>query len=110
MTLIQLLIAGFAALVLFRTLVSLKRKKISLAEFIFWAAIWGAVMMVAFLPGITTFLSEFLGVGRGVDVAVYFSILLLFFLLYRIIIRLEKIDYQITQIVRRQALKGKNEE
>jgi small membrane protein len=107
MTLIQFLIISLAFLVLFRTAVNFKKNKITFKLFIFWLAIWGAVIIVAFLPQITNPLSRILGVGRGVDVAIYFAIVLIFFLLYKIMARLEKIDNEITKIVRERALKNR---
>ena len=105
MTLVQLLIIGLAVLLLFRTIAGFKKKKTSLGTFIFWLGLWLAIIASAILPQITDFLSEILGVGRGVDVAIYFSIILLFFLVYKIMVRLERIEYEITEIVRHLALK-----
>lgn len=105
MTLVQFLIIALSILVLYRTILGFKRKRVTPKTFIFWLGLWIAVIILAILPQITDFLSEILGVGRGVDVAVYFSILLIFFLLYKIIVRLEKIEHEITEIVRQIALK-----
>ena len=106
MTLVQFIIVGLAALIIFKTILNFKEKKVTFKLFIFWTALWIIIMVAAVLPKITTFFSEILGIGRGVDVAVYFSIILIFFLLYRIIIHLEKIDQEITQIIRHLALKN----
>ena len=106
MMLVQFFIIGLSILVLFRTILGFKKKKITPKLFIFWLAIWIVVIIVAILPQITNPLSRMLGVGRGVDVAIYFSILFIFFFLYRITARLEKIEYEITQIVRHLALKN----
>ncbi len=104
MTLVQFLIVGLAILVLFRTILGFKKKKITPKLFIFWLAIWIVVIIVAILPQITDPLSKMLGVGRGVDVAIYFSILFIFFFIYKIMARLEKIEYEITKIVRHLSL------
>ena len=106
MTIVQFLIVGLAALVLFRAILSFKKKRVTLKTFIFWMTLWIVVIIIAILPQITTLLSKILGIGRGVDVAVYFSIILLFFLIYKIMVRLEKIEHEITQLVSREALKN----
>jgi hypothetical protein len=105
MHLVQFLFIVLAALFFYRAIANLKKKKITLKGFIFWACLWAIMIIVAISPGTTNFLSKILGIGRGVDVAVYFSILLIFFLIYKIGIRLEKIEHEITKIVRQDALK-----
>jgi len=106
MTLVQFLIVGLAILVLFRTILRFQKKKITPKLFIFWVIIWLIVITVAALPSITDPLSKILGVGRGADVAFYFAIFLIFFLLYKIMVRLEKIENEITKIVRHLSLKN----
>lgn len=108
MILVQFLIIALAIFALLRNAVSFKENKISFKIFLFWLILWSALIILAFLPDITVIFSKALGVGRGTDVAVYFSIILIFFLLYRTIIRLEKIEYEITQIVRENAFNRKN--
>jgi len=105
MHLVQFLFIALAILFFLRTVANLKRKKITLKGFMFWAGLWMMIIIVAVLPGTTNFFSKILGIGRGVDVAVYFSILLIFFLIYKIGIRLEKIEHEITKIVRQDAIK-----
>jgi len=105
MMLVQFLIIAFAVLVIFRTILNFKKKRVVPKTFIFWMGLWVIVIIATVLPQSTSILSKILGVGRGVDVAVYFSILLIFFLLYKIMVRLEKIEHEITQIVRHLALK-----
>ncbi len=109
MTIVQFLIIGLAVLVLFRTVLGFKKKRITRRLFIFWLALWIIIIVVAVLPQVTDPLSRILGVGRGVDVATYFSILLIFFLVYKIMTRLEKIENEITQIVRHLSLKNPKE-
>jgi len=105
MTLVQFLIVGLSILVLFRTVLGFKRKKVTPKLFIFWMLIWTVVIIVAVLPQITDPLSKMLGVGRGADVAIYFAIFLIFFLVYKIMVRLEKIEHEITKIIRHLSLK-----
>ena len=104
MTLVQFLFIFLAIIFLLKTIVNFKRKKVRQKTFVFWAILWVVVIFFAILPQTTNFFSKILGIGRGVDVAVYFSIILLFFLVYKIGVRLEKIEHEITEIVRKEAL------
>ena len=66
-------------------------------------------MIAALVPKETDVIAQFVGVERGADLLVYLSILVLFFTVFKIIVKLEKIDRDITKIVRETAIK-KNEE
>ncbi|MBI3559330.1 DUF2304 domain-containing protein, partial [Candidatus Gottesmanbacteria bacterium] len=56
-------------------------------------------------PGQTTKIANFLGIGRGVDLILYASIATLFYLVFRIYILMEDLRHQITEVVRKIALK-----
>lgn len=104
MTPIQILVIGLVILLLIKTLVDFKRNKITSIVFLFWLTLWLIILIVAIFPQVIGFLeNRLLGAGRGIDAVVYFSILLIFFLLFKIIARLEKIKQEITEIVRENA-------
>ncbi|MDD5145559.1 MAG: DUF2304 family protein [Candidatus Pacebacteria bacterium] len=107
MTLIQIIGAGFVILIIIKTASDFKKKKLNLPAFLFWTFIWTVILVVAFLPQVTNFFANLLGVGRGIDVAIYFSILIIFFILFQIISRLETMKREITEIVRHISLKEK---
>ena len=49
-------------------------------------------------------------VGRGVDTAIYFSIVMLFYLLFRSFAKIEDLDRQLTRVVRANALREMEED
>jgi len=102
---VQFLVAILSILFVVKTVFDLRSKKINTRIFIFWTVIWTLILIVAILPDTTIFLSKILGVGRGVDVAVYFSIVLIFFILFEIVKKISKIEQEITKIVSNEALK-----
>ena len=55
-------------------------------------------------PDLTFRLSDFLGIERGIDVAVYGSIIILFYLMFRIFVKLEMLEQEITKTVRNDAI------
>jgi len=67
-----------------------------------------AVGVVVILPQTASFLANLLGVGRGADLVIYLSILVLFYIVFRIFIRLDRLDREITKIVRELALQKKD--
>jgi hypothetical protein len=104
MHLVQFIFIALSVLFLFRTFVSFKAKRIALKTVLFWGILWFLIIFVAILPQTTVFFSKILGINRGTDAAVYFSIILIFFLIYKIGIRLEKIEHEITEITRHLTL------
>ncbi len=70
----------------------------------FWILFWLAVDVVVLSPNSTTVLANRLGIGRGVDLVVYVSILMIFFVLFRLNVKIEGINRQISKIVRNNAI------
>jgi hypothetical protein len=106
--LIQILLLIFIIFVLSRTIFQFRRGVISGKELAFWFILWLAVGVVVILPQTASFLANLLGVGRGADLVIYLSILVLFYIVFRIFIRLDRLDREITKIVRELALQKKD--
>ena len=99
-TIIQVLIVVFALFALTRAILRLRDKSINNAEFFFWALIWVIVIVVALIPGILLGAANFLGIANGTSLIVYLSILLLFYLMFRVYVKIEGMDNKITNLVR----------
>lgn len=99
-TTIQILLLAFVIFAISRVYLRSKEKVLSSKATIFWLLIWGAALLGISLPATTTRLADFFGVGRGVDVIVYISLVLLFYLVFRIIVMIEDLRHEITAIVR----------
>lgn len=72
------------------------------------AGIWvlGTIVFLFFVwrPDIATRFSQLLGVGRGVDAAIYLAVAFLFYIILRVFIRLEGQEHLITKLVSEIAL------
>ncbi len=106
-SIIQIFATVFALFAWSRALLRYKDRKISNNEFIFWSVIWLGVVVVAFIPGINALVSDAIGIRRPIDFFVYLSIILLFYLVFRIYIKLDTVNGEITKIVREFALRKK---
>jgi len=73
-------------------------------EFFGWFLFWVAVLVAVWVPNFLTKLANFLGIGRGADLVFYLGLLALFFLIFHLYVRLEKIEKNITKIVQADAL------
>jgi hypothetical protein len=107
---IQIVLICFAAFAFSRVLIRYRRGGMRMAHLGLWLVFWSGVVMVALLPDTTSLLAQWLGVGRGVDTAMYLSILMSFYLLFRSFAKIEDLDRQITRIVRANALREMEED
>ena len=103
--LIQIIAVGVWLFAVSRAYLRMREHRISVQAFIFWAVIWSAVVVVAFHPAVATQLSHYFGVERGIDIFVYISIVLLFYLIFRIYVKIEGFEQSITKVVREIAIK-----
>ena len=102
--LIQILISLFALFAITRLLIRNRKNELKISEFLIWLFFWLAVGVIVWIPNITNIIANFLGIGRGADLIFYVSIIVLFYLIFRIYIKLEKIERNITKVVRRDAI------
>ena len=101
---VGIVIALFSLLMV---LIRFRKKQISLREFSLWGVFWIILGVFILYPWLMSRLATLVGVGRGVDVIVYLGLILLFYLVFKINVRMEKIEQDITKIVKEEALRKK---
>ena len=73
------------------------------------AALWtlGAIagLIVTWIPDVASRAADFFGVGRGADLVVYLALLLLFGLVFQLYVSHVKLQRELTELVRKDALK-----
>ena len=82
-----------------------KKQAVGIWQFIGWLVLWIGVAVVFWMPQTASYFAFNLGIGRGVDLAVYSAIILGFYLIFKIFLRLDKQQSDITKIVRYVAIK-----
>ncbi|HEX7498904.1 MAG TPA: DUF2304 family protein [Polyangia bacterium] len=107
---IQIVLICFAVFAVSRVMIRYRRGNMRTVDLGLWLVFWVAVIVVAWLPDTTNLLARWLGVGRGVDTAMYLSLLVIFYLLFRSFAKIEDLDRQITRIVRANALREMEED
>ncbi len=63
--------------------------------------------MLILIPQTLGFISNLLGISRPVDVIIYLSIAVMFYLIFRLYVKIETAEQEITKIVREKAIKRK---
>lgn len=108
---IQAFAAFLAALVISKTWADFRRGSENLPIFIFWASAWVMITIVAFFPQLidrfTVLLGgQIIGIGRIFGMALVF----LFFVIYRVYVKADRIERELVGLVRDLALgKGKGQ-
>lgn len=100
----QFLFTLFILFAISRAILRFKEGKISFLALLGWVFLWLWVGIIIWIPGVTTHIAKILGIGRGADLIIYGSIVTLFYLIFRIYVKLEDIERQITQLARKIAL------
>jgi len=91
-----------AAIAISKSYVDFRARRESLQMFVLWTVTWLAIVLVALFPSIIgTLISGQAGVGTFLGMAIVF----LFFLMYRIFVKLERLEQQLTTLVQDIALR-----
>ncbi|MCL2156867.1 MAG: DUF2304 family protein [Methanobrevibacter sp.] len=84
-------------------------RKTSLQTFILWSILWILLAIFAIVPDSITFFANFIGIGRGLDLILIFGLIFVYYLVFRLYLKIEKIDQDITEIVRKVAFDKEKE-
>lgn len=106
LTPIQIFLLVLVLFAVSRVYLRAKEKILSPKTALFWFAIWTAAAFGILLPTTTSNLAQIVGVGRGVDVIVYVSLALLFYLVFRLFVLVEDLRHEITSLIRQIALQN----
>lgn len=93
---------------LFRLFWQKQKKWITANEFIFWLIFWvlSAVLIIS-LKQIDKLVARLGFSGSGIEILLYLGIAVLFYFIFRLRLKLEKMERDVTKIVRDIALKEK---
>ena len=102
---IQIVLTCFAVFAMSRVVIRYRRGGLRMLHLGLWLLFWAGVVVVALRPETTNLFANLLGVGRGVDTAMYLALLMIFYLLFRSFGKIEDLDRQLTRVVRANALR-----
>ena len=90
----------FGLFALINVYLSYKRNIIRTYGFLFWELVWISTIAVAVYPSILRIISDVLQIERGIDSLIYVSIVVLFYLLFKLYVRYDALEKEITKLVR----------
>lgn len=101
----QILLSLIIIFVIFKTIAAYKKKNLSLGFVLIWIIFWITGLITIFQQNLVIQLAHTLGISRGVDLVIYISLIAVFYMIYRILVRIEDLEREITQVVRKITLK-----
>ena len=101
---IQYIVTGIITVILIQLIVRVIKDRTQFFKLLFWGMFWGIALVFIWLPTNTIDkLGKLFGVGRGIDVLVYLSVVFLFYYIFRQNEKVGKLEKQITKLVRELA-------
>lgn len=73
---------------------------------VFWVLFWLLALGIVLFPDTTLRLANAVGIGRGSDFVIYISVIVMFFVLFRLHVKLETMNRDITKVVRGKAIEN----
>jgi hypothetical protein len=99
---LSLLFGGFLVLTVF----AVSAHKASRGAGFFWVCLWISGIFITWRPDYASRLADFLGVGRGVDAVMYVAFAILFYVVFRLLVRIEQLESHITTLATHIAIMG----
>jgi hypothetical protein len=100
----QLFLLPFVLAALAKVIHSYHQRRMPIPDFVFWSLVWIGTASVIIFPDATSLLAHLLGIGRGADLIIYTSLLISFYLIFRLYLALARLEQAITKVVRAIAL------
>src|ERR1043166_9113721 len=95
-----------AAIALSKSYVDFRSKIESLRMFVFWIVTWTAIIVIALFPSIIDLLISSFGGGRtGLGTFFGMGLVFLFFLVYRMYVKIERLEQKLTKTIQELALR-----
>lgn len=105
---IKIIVTLFVIFALTRVYLRYKDGSISNGALFIWGLLWLGIEVFIWWPKVSDTVAHSVGLGRGADALVYFSIVALFYGVFRLYVKMEFIEHEITSLVRQLAI-GRNE-
>ena len=99
----QIFLVAFALFAILKTSRQYKHQKVSVYWYMMWILLWVTVIAVAFAPQTTDVIAAYVGVEKGADLLTYAAIVVLFYAVYRMLVRQEMFNRELTELVRKIA-------
>ncbi len=107
----QWLVPLIGLIYIIRTVRQYLNKKRSIRNMVVWVIFWVTIMLLAIIPNEISFkIADLLGFKSNVNAIIFVALGLLFLLVFYLSSTIERLENQITELVRKMALEDKEKE
>lgn len=103
----QILLTIIILFIFTKTLTNLFTKKDDKRFYFIWLSFWLMALILINFTQILSSIAKKLGIGRGVDLAIYLAIILIYYLIYLFFIKIRNIEKKIIKLTQEISLTTK---
>lgn len=100
----QIILTIFVSIALLRLCIQFWKKNINLFTFFFFLVVWSVVLFFNWNNTFLNKLGSLLGLEHGASLLVYIALFLLFYYVFVSLIKLHKIEQEISKLVKKDAV------
>ncbi len=100
----QLLTPAFCLLMVLQAISRYSRSEQTFKELLVWVFVWSSMATVAFFPELFVKFAEVAGFKNGVFGIVFFCIIVMFFIVFKLLLFIERLERKLADVVRHLAL------
>ncbi len=108
LVLIQTVLVVFFLFALFKVVSRFKVGELNLTATVGWVIFWIAAGVIVLLPNSTAYFAKMVGIGRGADLVVYLALAILFFIIFKLTVKIELLNRDMTKLTRKISLDQKD--
>lgn len=108
MLIIQILLVVFFLFALVKVVGRWRAGELTKGGLVGWSLLWVAAGVVVVLPNSTAYFAKLVGIGRGADLVVYVALAVIFFIIFKLMIKIELLNKDITKLTRKIALEDED--
>ena len=100
----QIVLTLFVIYFIWRVFSKKNKGVLKIYELLGWLVIWLIVLVALWWPGTLSLVALWLGIGRGVDLAIYVALVMQFFLIFRLFVKADRQQQEVTILTRNIAI------
>lgn len=106
LTVVKIFSVLLAGIAISKSYVDFRGRRESLQMFVFWSVTWAGIVVISVYPPIVDVLIEYFGQGQtGLGTFFGMGLVFLFFVVYRMYVKLENIEQKLTKTIQEIALR-----
>ncbi len=106
LSIFQIIFVLFSVLAIWSVFRRFQDQMLGWRGLLFWSLFWVGVSLVIVYPESSQYIADTFGIGRGADLILYVSTAVIFFVLFRLHIKIEGLRRDITKVIRQEALQS----